>query len=74
MNGTFALWDMVTANLIATYTSEGEALAFIRQVIEDGDRDLIDGWALGWENDRDEGGQIAAGGTLADRALSYLTA
>ncbi len=70
----FQLWDTVTANLIATFATEAEALTFIREVIEDGQRDLVEGWALGCQDRRGRGRQLAAGPELADRAVAHITA
>jgi len=74
MAATYALWDMVSANLITTFATQTEALTYVRRVIDDGQRDLVVGWALGWEDARGRGKQIAAGDQLINRALTHVVA
>ena len=70
----FSLWDMVTANFVAEFASERDALMFVRGVIEDGQHDLATGWALGWEDRDGNGEQIAIGQQLVERALTLTAA
>ena len=69
MSAIYELWDTVTANIIGTFHTEHDVLLFVRGVIKDGQRVLVEGWALGWEDDDGDGGQIAAGIDLVNRAL-----
>ena len=71
---SYALWDMVTANFVAEFASEDEALQFVRGVIDDGQRDIVKGWALGREEADGDGEQIAFGSQLVDRALAHTAA
>lgn len=71
---SYALWDMVTANFVAEFASEAEALQFVRDVMDDGERDIVEGWALGCEEPGGIGEQIAVGRQLVDRALAHTAA
>lgn len=70
----YALWDMFTANFVAEFSSEAEALQFVRDVMDDGERDIVEGWALGCDEPDGVHEQIAVGGQLVDRALAHTTA
>ena len=61
------LMNEATANLIATFTSEREALAYVRTAIDRHGRSHVDDWALGYG---DESQPTLAGGALAERALA----
>ncbi len=66
----FSPWDIVAGNFVAEFASEHEALLFVREVVGDGQRDLVEGWALGWGDDAGNRAAIAQGGELAELALS----
>lgn len=66
----YQLWDTLTGNLVDTFTTEQEALSFVRGVVTKEDPSVVDDWALGWGDDRGNGAAIAQGRRLADLALS----
>ena len=70
----FELWDTDTRNLMATFTTEAEALTVVRNAICADGPAAVSTWALGWEDSRGRGKQIAAGADLADRALKAAPA
>jgi hypothetical protein len=70
----FQLWDTSTGNLISTFATEAEALAVVQAAVRDDGAGAVAAWALGWEDDRGRGRQVAAGQGLADRAINALTA
>ena len=74
MSAYYAPWDTITTNLIGTFASEREALLFVRHIIEDGQRDLVEGWALGREESDGGGEHVAFGAQFVDAALALAPA
>ncbi len=66
----FELWEMGSGNLAGICDSEAEALAAIRQAIEDYGRDYLDSFALLYEDRRGRAQTLAQGASLAARALA----
>jgi hypothetical protein len=65
----FDLRHLDTGNLVHHYSTEGAALAFVRDVVRIGGREQASGFLL---EERDEHGQmrtVAAGAALVQRAL-----
>jgi hypothetical protein len=70
--GTFySVWDTVTGNIIDTFDTEQDVVSFIRAVIEDGQRELVEGWVIGQEDEDGGGGQIAGGQQLIAWVLAH---
>lgn len=59
---------------MATFTVESEALAVVRDTVCIDGLAAVAAWALGWEDNRGRGKQIAAGEELAERALRMIPA
>lgn len=74
MTRHYQLWDTQTGNLMDTFTTQTEALVFVRDVVTAEDPSVVDGWALGWGDDHGDGGAIAEGQRLAELALSVAVA
>ena len=70
----FELWELASANLIAQFDAEGDALRFVRAVLRDQGSEAIASWELvrAWENRDSE--VVAAGATLAERARDHISA
>ena len=66
----YELIDIQTANLIGTYDTEAEALAVVRAAIERHGPTCVETLALGCEDRRGRGKQIARGTALVARALA----
>lgn len=67
MRVIYDLWDLETANLIAEFATEDEALAAVRELIELNGSSYADALSLGYANETGEGGNVAS-----DRALVTL--
>ena len=68
----YQLWDTGTGNLMDEFASEGEALAFIREVVIAEGARVVDDWALGWGDEDGDGAAIAHGNQLADLACGRV--
>jgi len=67
---TYELWETASGNLVGTYDTEAAALSAVRMAIDRNGRGYVDQLALGREDSRGRSTPIAAGGRLAERALS----
>ena len=71
----YELWDGETGNLIGAYASEQEALAAVHDTVRRYGLAAATNLALAIEDVRGEGGLMASGGDLVERArLSVVTA
>lgn len=50
----YQLWDLVSGNLLGSYTTEEEALRWVRRYLEDEGPEYVADLALDGPNDRDE--------------------
>ena len=62
------LWDREGANIIGEYDTEGEALSFIRRMVEAHGSDVVLPWALVYEDEMGATHSIATGLDLLHRA------
>ncbi|MGH2350699.1 MAG: hypothetical protein ACRDI2_19750 [Chloroflexota bacterium] len=67
---TYELWDMKSRNALGGFATEAEALAVVREMIEDHGRGAVESWLLGATNSRGRSKPIAQGRELAERALA----
>ena len=65
----YALWDIESANLIETFSSEEAALEEVRLTLAAFGRDAVLTWGLNYRDSSGQGGAIAAGEALIARAL-----
>lgn len=65
----FELWDMRSRNAIGSFESKSEALAAVRELVEDHGRTHADDLFLGCEDEEGNSKPIAKGRQLADLAL-----
>jgi hypothetical protein len=65
----YEIWDIESANLVASYDSEEDALAFVRHSLPRHEHEIRSTWALALEDDDGETEAIAAGEILIQRAL-----
>ena len=70
MSRHYQLWDTQTGNLMDTFTTQTQALTFVRDVVTAEGASVVEGWALGWGDEQGNGAAIAQGRRLADLALS----
>jgi hypothetical protein len=66
----FELWDMRSRNVIGGFDSEAEALAAVRQLIQDHGPSYVEDLFLGYEDDKGNSRPIAKGQRLAELALA----
>lgn len=66
---TFALWDLVTGNLVGAYDAEAAALAVIRSSIEQHGREAVVALGLSRES-HGRTNRVATGLALAERATA----
>ena len=64
----FELWSMTSRNLYGTFSSEDEALAVVRQLVDDHGRDYGARFALGQEHSTGASQSIAMGEDLVQLA------
>jgi hypothetical protein len=69
MSKTYELWDSGSRNLIGAYSSEADALTYVRRYVADYGPAYARTWVLLWDDDpADQAGQIAEGQALLDLA------
>jgi hypothetical protein len=70
----YELWDRESANIVGTFDSEGDALAFVRSMVDVHGPSVTRPWTLAIEDDEGETTSLAAGTALRERALdeSYM--
>lgn len=59
---TYNLWDTETHNIIGSYVRRADALAFVRNQVEDCGAESVEGWAL-LSQDSHRRSRAVAGGT-----------
>jgi len=64
----FELWDLATANILASYESETAALAFIRRIADAHGNDTLKTWELVYVHDDEDAEPIARGSALVAMA------
>jgi hypothetical protein len=69
MTMTFELWNVHTGNAIGEFTTEAEALAFVREAIARNGRTYADALFLG-STTRGRSKAVARGQVLAERAVA----
>ncbi len=69
---TYQLWDMDSGNMLVAYHSEGEALAFVRDVTAEYGDEVVAEWDLLAVNGRESAKSVAAGNELAARAKGQV--
>jgi hypothetical protein len=70
---TYELWDTESANLLASYPSKTNALAFVREVVQAYGREAVADWELMAMDDGVSAQSVTFGADLADRALSDIS-
>jgi hypothetical protein len=66
----YILLDVETANYVATYRTESEALADVRDAVDRLGRGHVADWALAGKSEAGEVTAIAEGDALIERALA----
>ena len=68
----YELWDHDSGNLLGVYQTEAAALQAVIEAVQSYGRDAdeVATLLLGFQDEQGNGGVIAAGAELADRALS----
>jgi hypothetical protein len=66
----FQLLDLETANAVAGFGTEAEALAEVRSVLRRHGPVAVATLALGYEDERGDGAMLASGAELIERALA----
>lgn len=74
MSTFYSVWDTVTGNIVDTFDTERDVVSFIRGVIDDGQRDLVEDWVMGQEDEDGSGEQIAGGEQLVEWVLTHAPA
>jgi hypothetical protein len=69
----YELWDIGTGNMVGSFSTEDDALAFVLSFGHGaGGREAIEHFMLGWI-DGDDGGEIATGQALLTLAMERIT-
>jgi hypothetical protein len=66
---SYELWSMTSRNLLASFRSEADALAAVREALERNGAEYVNGLALGREDERGGAQAVAHGAALLERAL-----
>jgi hypothetical protein len=66
----YILLNLETANYVATYRAESEALADVRDAVERFGRGYVGDWALAGKSEAGEVTAIAEGDALIERAMA----
>ena len=65
----YELWNRESANMVAEFDSEGEALEFVREMVEAHGPGVVSVWALAYEDQDEETHSVAIGEDLLHRSL-----
>ena len=66
----YELWDVEGGNRLGVWDSEADALAFVRELLEENGLALAEDLALGQIDDQDQSHRLIEGVALADRAIA----
>jgi hypothetical protein len=67
---SYEIWDTRSGNALGDFATEAQALAVVREMIEDHGRGAVERWLLGGTNRSGRSKPIARGNELADLALA----
>jgi hypothetical protein len=70
----YELWNRESANIVGEFDTEGEALAFVRDMVDMHGVDVVVPWALAYEDAEEETHSIAIGVDLLSRAQEAVLA